>query len=827
MERIEAYPYHRIKESAVKRLFGKRGELFGHLKKLINLEKVSQRINLPVIGGILFTPEVLLLSLLSFVMARASLLGELLPFMFAFVVAFSKNRPLVGVIMVVFAGIGLLVGGDAISVFPNIITLLVLLGVINNIKPVVNRYWWALPLLSAATIFLVKSILLVASGVSFYEEMVIVFESVITGILTFVFMAASDTWVKKKSLSLFTFEDVAAFLLLGVGIILGLNGIEPGGLSISSILCRLGIMVAALLWGAGQATMVGVVAGMVPSISSSIFTLSLGLYTVSGLLSGAFRSFGKIGIIIGFMLGTIAFCLFLPETEMTVLGIWETAIAAAIFFILPDALQSKVSSVPALRLIEDKETPLNNAAECLKNETLDRVRGLARVFDEIASTLDTTPKVGKFEKENSYLNYLYDEISSGFCQRCTQYEKCWDKYCYKTSKEILDLFTIAEKTGNISYEDCSSEFRRSCLYSRDIVNLINYLFASLRLNEYWKARLDESCGMVSNQIHGISKVIGNLADDYDDRVVVDYNLKERLKKEFRGSKAKFADITPIKTAAGQTYIKIKMNSCVDGEYCENQAAPAISSVVGEKMEVVEKKCPCFMGKGNCEFTLSRACTYRVSAGVAQLGKEAVCGDSFTIATLKENKELIALSDGMGVGQEACKQSQSAVRMLETLFDAGFDKEVALNTINSTLLLKSSRENFATLDITMVDLYTGEVDFIKTGSVPSFIKRGSQVGVIQASSLPVGIVEHLDVFMDTRRLMPRDLLVMVSDGILDFHVDQSNDSSGWIMELLRKVESSDPQLIAEMILNRALSLCKGKPYDDMTVICISLDLNLAH
>jgi stage II sporulation protein E len=39
------------------------------------------------------------------------------------------------------------------------------------------------------------------------------------------------------------------------------------------------------------------------------------------------------------------------------------------------------------------------------------------------------------------------------------------------------------------------------------------------------------------------------------------------------------------------------------------------------------------------------------------------------------------------------------------------------------------------------------------------------------------------------------------------------------------DSVDPQLIAEMIINRALSRCQGKPNDDMTVICCYLDLNL--
>lgn len=826
MERIEVYPYQRIKEATGKRWVEKRLEQIKTIKKSKLGQLIPDQIKLTQIWKVLLTAEVSILSLMSFFMARASILGELLPFMFAFTAAFSRKRPITGIAMGTVAVAGLISSNSDINIYSNIITLMVLISVINHIKLPSDKYWWGIPFLCVASIFLVKTIFQLSTGITFYGEMVVIFESLLAGILTFVFMVAGDTINKKKDLSRFALEDIAAFLIIGVGLIMGLNGIELAGLSLSSILCRLGILAAAFLWGAGQATMVGAMVGLIPSITSSIFTFSLALYAISGLLAGLFRNLGKLGVIIGFMLGTMAFSLFLPETQQTVLGIWETAIACLIFFLLPESFKSTVKSVPALTALAKRESSLPMAADCLKTEAVGRIRGFARVFDEIAGTLESPGKNGNIGQEASYLNYLYEEISSGFCHQCLHYEKCWERYCYKTSKEILDLFTIAEKVGSIAYEDCSPEFRRSCLYSRDIVNLINYLFASLRLNEYWKNRLDESCSMISRQIQGISRVIENLADDYEDKTVIDYSLKEKIKKDLKKMNIKLVDVTPIKTAGAQLYVKIIMNSCSDGQYCENQVVPVVSATLGEKVEVVDKNCPCFMGKGNCEFLLSRACTYRLTTGVAQIGKEAVCGDNYTIANLQDGKELIALSDGMGVGEEACAQSRSAVRMLETLLEAGFDKEVALTTINSTLLLRSSREDFATLDIAMIDLYTAEVDFIKTGSVPSFLKRGPKVEVISASSLPVGIIENMDIFSDNRRMIARDLLVMISDGVLDYtSANPDEESTRWIQELLSRVESKNPQIIAETIINRALSMCKGKPHDDMTVICTYLDLNL--
>ncbi len=825
MEPIEVYPFQRIKETPGRRWMAKKDQLLKLLKRAV-LRRFPHGIDLSQAGSSLLRLEVFILCLMSFIMAQALLLGELLPFMFAFLAAFSRRQPVAGLAMGVAASIGLINGSANIGLLGNISSILLLISIINYSKLPTDKYWWGIPFICTATIFLVKSLFQIKVGMTFYGEMVIIFESLLAGILSFVFIVASDTLKKKKKINFFAFEDVAAFLILGIGVVIGLDGFLLAGLSISSILCRLGILTAAWFWGAGQATMVGVMVGLIPSISSSILSLALGFYTVSAVLAGLFRNLGRLGIVIGFMLGTMGVSLFVPETQQTVLGIWETAVACMIFLALPESINQTIKKIPALSLMANGDNKIPQTAECLRDEALVRLRGFARVFNEIASTLDRTEPPSGLKKEEACLNYLYSEISSTICSQCLHYQKCWDKYCYRTSRELLDLFAIAEDNkGTLAYEKCPSEFRRGCLYSRDIVNLINYLYANLRLNRYWKERLDLSCDMISRQVQGISRVLENLANDYEDKTVVDYALKDKIKKNMKKMGYKLMEVTPVRSANEQLYIKIIMGSCADGEYCSSQIAPAVSAVLGEKFEVTEQSCPCLMGKGNCEFRLNRACTYRVRTGVAQVGKEKVCGDSYTLATLHDCRELIALSDGMGVGDEACSQSRSAIRMLESLLEAGFDKSVALDTINSTLLIKSTREDFATLDIAMIDLYTAEVDFIKTGSVPSFLKRGGQVELISASSLPVGIVETMHVYSDHRRLLARDLLVMISDGVLDFTSNKDEDNTLWIKELLKLADSRNPQDIAAMIINRALSRCKGKPSDDMTVICAYLDLNL--
>ena len=194
-------------------------------------------------------------------------------------------------------------------------------------------------------------------------------------------------------------------------------------------------------------------------------------------------------------------------------------------------------------------------------------------------------------------------------------------------------------------------------------------FDRLLLNEYWSDKLCESRELVATQLKGVSQLIKNLAQEIDVKAEFDLELREKLLRESKQQGLKIKEMTPLRSN-GQLLLNVVADPCREGEFCENIIAPAFSNILGERMEVCEKTCPRFRAWGQCKFTMSRACSYKINSAVVQVGKEAVCGDSFTIASLKEGKELIALSDGMGVGEKACGDSQATVRLLENLLESG-------------------------------------------------------------------------------------------------------------------------------------------------------------
>ena len=201
-------------------------------------------------------------------------------------------------------------------------------------------------------------------------------------------------------------------------------------------------------------------------------------------------------------------------------------------------------------------------------------------------------------------------------------------------------------------------------------------------------------------------------------------------------------------------------------------------------------------------------------------KSVVSGDSFIQAKLNDGKNLIALSDGMGSGPEARKSSQIAIKMLARLLTNGFDKDTSLELINSTIYVNSENETFATLDASILDLYSGNVEFIKNAACPTFIKSKRQVQILKTLSLPAGILNNIDLVVYDRDLEDGDIIVMCTDGILDSNMEYNNKEI-WIKNLLEEIETDNVQKIADIIIKESIDNNYGIPKDDMTVIVMKI------
>jgi stage II sporulation protein E len=212
---------------------------------------------------------------------------------------------------------------------------------------------------------------------------------------------------------------------------------------------------------------------------------------------------------------------------------------------------------------------------------------------------------------------------------------------------------------------------------------------------------------------------------------------------------------------------------------------------------------------------------RITSGVAHRAKNSRgSGDSYSAMELRNGSSLLVLSDGMGSGERAKRESAATVGLLEDFIESGFDKELAVRMINSVLILKSSEESFSTLDICSVDLYTGRAEFIKIGAAETFLLRDGTVSVIRSASLPIGMLNDVDLEITERQLKHGDIILMVTDGVTmagTKKTDEEPPEDNWLKSALKTCRYTSPQDLADHLLSEAEKRSRNGPKDDMTIL----------
>jgi stage II sporulation protein E len=233
----------------------------------------------------------------------------------------------------------------------------------------------------------------------------------------------------------------------------------------------------------------------------------------------------------------------------------------------------------------------------------------------------------------------------------------------------------------------------------------------------------------------MSRVIDSLAAEINTEVDFLSPLEDAIAAALRREGLKARDIIAYKGLWGKYEVSVMYGGCGGGRKCASMIDRIVSDAVGRKMTRTEEGC--VKGKdGSCCLKYMEAENLKLTTGVARMPKygSKVSGDSFTFMDSGKGKYTLALSDGMGSGYGASVQSRATVDMLENFLESGFDKEMAVSLINSVLVLRADEENTCTIDISMVDLFSGEVEFIKIGAAPTYIKRDSRVETVRSATL---------------------------------------------------------------------------------------------
>src|SRR5690625_1506789 len=179
---------------------------------------------------------------------------------------------------------------------------------------------------------------------------------------------------------------------------------------------------------------------------------------------------------------------------------------------------------------------------------------------------------------------------------------------------------------------------------------------------------------------------------------------------------------------------------------------------------------------------------------------------------------------MGNGKRAREESRETLRLLRQILQTGIQEQIAIQSINSILSLRTSDEMFATLDLAVINLHNAQAQFLKVGSSPSFLMRQGDFSQIKAGNLPIGIVSNFDIDVVNKSLKAGDYLFMMSDGVFDGPKDVVNPDV-WFQRKISQLKTEDPQEMADLILEEVIRTQAGVIKDDMTILVAKVMKNI--
>ena len=113
-------------------------------------------------------------------------------------------------------------------------------------------------------------------------------------------------------------------------------------------------------------------------------------------------------------------------------------------------------------------------------------------------------------------------------------------------------------------------------------------------------------------------------------------------------------------------------------------------------------------------------------------------------------------------------------------------------------------------------FNGSGEFIKIGAANSFLLRNNILQEIKSSSLPMGILNNIKYEFFDKKFLSGDIIIMATDGLFDTIADIT-DKKKWLLELILKLNSNNPQDIADFILNNIKLESKNFITDDITIL----------
>jgi stage II sporulation protein E len=611
----------------------------------------------------------------------------------------------------------------------------------------------------------------------------------------------------RRNITNFNQQELSCIVMSGCILLLAMGGITIGEFSLGRALAGVVVLLCAMYGGVTGGAIGGVSTGVVFSLSSVSYSFLCGAFGFGGLMAGLFSVTGKIGVAVAFLLSDIIMSFAcVNKTIVSTLAI-EGLFAVGVFLLIPKSVGNVVSALFAP--VDDV-----NSGIALKENVIMRLNFTSKAIKDVSSCVTkVSDKMKKLCVDT--ISGVFKNSKESICDNCGMRMFCWEKEKSITQDDFNRLTDTLKEKGLITVEDIDNLFVKKCCRKNELAKSITRHYRSYLMSMESSRRISSIRNGLAGQFGGLSEILNDMAQEFSQTDVCDFESSERLSHLLRQHK-----LIPIlcncRIVNSRMTVEIELSDRSKGSIkksvllretercCGRRFLEPMTTIAQDRVRVVMNEMPMFDTEiGSCQH-------------IANSGK--LCGD--TISCFKDDKgNLVALiSDGMGTGGRAAVDSMMTVNLMEKMIKSGLSFDCALSLTNSALMVKSQEESLATVDMTVFNLFTGKTEFLKAGAPFTYVKKRGRVMKKEIPSIPAGILNEVKFTRESCTLSGEDMVVMISDGAII-------DDDQWLLSLIKSWKEGSCQDLAEAVVDEAIRRNEGYKDDDITVVVIKLQDNL--
>ncbi len=600
-------------------------------------------------------------------------------------------------------------------------------------------------------------------------------------------------------------EEQLSLSLLVLLILASLCSVPRFGAFLSrsaAVLCTL----CASFCGCGMGALAGISTGSALAMGGSDPFIGSSL-CLCGILAGCVRSMNR----------PIACLLFAAGNTLSItwglgysLGVVEFApllCGCIVYCLLPRPALIRLRGWMAPRL---PNADMERLAVRVRRRAGQKLSEISSVFGELAD--------GCGEKSDLLTEkQVMTRLGEALCKGCPEYSSCRGD---KTARFDRMMRRLAMHALSSSEEDISAvlpdEYKKHCRRFAQLGRRLNPLFAELAQERSAALRRGEGRSLMGRQFRQAQKLLDSLVTRLDSEICLneEYALIARSALDRAGIHC--SDVLAV--LDDRLEIVCVLREGTWNARRARRAAHLLSEEIGLPFSPVLRH-----GRvaGECELYLMQvpALCARFAFRSRSRQDGAPCGDSCRVQLLSDGRLLAALSDGMGSGEAAAKESERCVTLLRKFVAAGVERDAALSAVNRLLLMRGGEEMFATADLCVINLYSGAASFSKLGACRSFVLRDGHILEIAGGHLPLGILDRVEPSDVRMEIFPDDLLLLFSDGVADELKEGQCDA---LKSFLPTLSAASPAQAVSRILDWASERDGTSRADDMTVIALRIE-----